>query len=379
MRLEEIRKLRIAYVHDWLTGMRGGENVLEQMIEVLGPRDLYTLVSIPENLSERILECEIHPSWIQNLPFAKSKHQLYLPLFPLAIESFDLSAYDLIISTSHCVAKGVITGSNTLHWSYLHTPVRYAWEFSDIYRDSLGSNPLFRAIWALSMHYLRIWDASSANRVDFYSCNSQNVRKRISKCYARAAEVIYPPADTSRFTLKNKNAEDYYLAFGALVPYKRFDLAVQAFSKSGRRLIVAGSGPEEQKLKELARGSHVEIRGKVPNDEVARLYQGARAFIFPGEEDFGITPLEAQACGTPVIAFGRGGALETVVEGKTGLFFREQSTQALLKVIEEFEALDWDSQVCRENAQRFSNEIFKEKFTEGILAAFENFSKMAKA
>jgi len=371
MELKEIQKLKIAYVHDWLTGMRGGENVLEQMVEVLGPRDLYTLVSIPENLSNRILECEIHSSWVQNLPFSKSKHQVYLPLFPLAIESFDLSDYDLVISTSHCVAKGCVSGSKTLHWSYLHTPVRYAWEFSKAYRDSLGSNPLVRWIWALTMHYLRIWDVSSTNRVDFYTCNSRNVQQRIRRCYAKEAQVLYPPADTSRFEWKSGNSRDYYLAFGALVPYKRIDLVVEAFRDSGRKLVVAGSGPEESRLREMAGGSSVEVIGRVDSQKVVELYQNARAFVFPGEEDFGITPLEAQSCGTPVIAFGKGGALETVIDGKTGVFFREQTVSSMLEAIEEFESREWDAGLCREQAQRFSNEVFQQNFQKSILQAWE--------
>ena len=225
------------------------------------------------------------------------------------------------------------------------------------------------------MHYLRLWDLSCVNRVDHYSCNSENVRRRIQKCYGTDAEVLYPPADTSRFRIKENSSSDYYLAFGALVPYKRVDLAIEAFAGTNRRLIVAGSGPEESRLRELARGTSVEVIGGVDSKKVVELYQNAIAFLFPGEEDFGITPLEAQACGTPVIAYGRGGALETVVEGETGLFFQDQSRASIEDALLRFEDTAWDPEKCRNQALKFSNEVFRQKFENSLISAWQDHLK----
>jgi len=371
MNLEEIKTKKIAFVHDWLTGMRGGENVLEQMVEVLGPRDIYTLLSLPENLSPRLNECDLYPSWIQDLPLAKRKHQIYLPLFPRAIEDFDLRSYDLVISTSHCVAKGVVTPFRTFHYSYLHTPVRYAWDFSREYQESLSPRWLVDKIWPWAMHYLRMWDRNSSERVDFYSCNSYNVQRRILKYYNRQSEVLHPPVDSDYFQAVEKK-EDYYFLLAALVPYKRVDLALEVCKKMGRKLYIAGGGPELERLRASAVGSSVEVLGRQSSERLRELYQGAKAFLFPGEEDFGITPLEAQACGTPVIAYGRGGALETVLAGETGVFFKEQTVESFQSAIEEFEGKNWDFQKCREQAMKFSNPVFREKFEKSLLSAYRD-------
>ena len=379
MKLEELKQLRIAYVHDWLTGMRGGENVLEQMIKVLGPRDLYTLVSIEDKLSDTIRSCKIIPSFLNNLPFAKNKHQLYLPFFPLAIESFDFSDYDIVVSTSHCVARGAITRSHTFHFSYLHTPVRYAWDFSKIYQASLRPRLLVDLIWPIFMHYLRIWDIAAISRVDHYSCNARNVARRIQKIYSRESEVIYPPVDTGRFNLGSKR-EEYFFILAALVPYKRVDLAVRACVELGVPLKLAGVGPEESKLRELAGSGRVDFLGRVGHSEAVELYQNATGFLFPGEEDFGITPLEAQACGTPVVAYARGGALETVVDGKTGVYFGEQTVESMKIAIAKCQKIKFDRSILRNHALQFANDCFREKFAESVCTSYTTYlSKMGNA
>lgn len=374
MNLEEIKELRIAYVHDWLTGMRGGENVLEQMIKILGPRDLYTLVATEENLSSTVRSCNIIPSFIDKLPFAKRKHQMYLPLFPMAIESFDFSDYDLVVSTSHCVAKGVITRSHTFHFSYLHTPVRYAWDFSKIYQASLKPRWLIDLIWPVFMHYLRLWDVSSVNRVDHYTCNARNVARRIKKIYGKNPEVIYPPVNTERFDLGTQRL-DYFFVLAALVPYKRVDLAVRACVELGVPLKIAGVGPEEASLRRLAEGGNVDFLGRIDHEHAVELYQKAAGFLFPGEEDFGITPLEAQACGTPVVAYGRGGALETVIDGTTGVYFEAQTVESMKQAILKCKQGSFDRQVLRDHALSFADHCFRENFTNSICNAYELFVK----
>ncbi len=372
MNLESLKKLRIAFVHDWLTGMRGGENVLEEMVNVLGPRDIYTLVAVSDNLSETLNSCPIHTSFIQSLPGSDRRHQLYLPLFPLAIESFNLSDYDLVISTSHCVARGCITRSSTFHWAYIHTPIRYAWDFSQIYQKNMKPRWLMSWVWPLTMHYLRLWDVGAVHRVDAYTCNAKNIERRINKYYGTQAEVLYPPVYTEYFQPCENPSRDYYLILGALVPYKRADLALDACKHLDKPLKIAGSGPETERLRQAARGTQAEFIGSVKREQALELFQNAKAFLFPGEEDFGITPLEAQACGTPVIAYGAGGALETVLDEKTGLFFSEQTTTSLSTAIKEFESRDWDSQMTREHALNFSKQVFQDGFVKSILKNFNH-------
>ncbi len=352
--------------------MRGGENVLEQMIQVLGPRDLYTLVSIEDKLSDTIRSCNIIPSFLNKLPFAKAKHQLFLPLFPMAIESFDFSEYDLVISTSHCVARGAITRSHTFHFSYLHTPVRYAWDFSKVYQASLKPRWLIDLVWPVFMHYLRIWDIAAVPRVDHYTCNARNVARRIKKIYDRESEVIYPPVDTDRFTIGDTR-EDYFFILAALVPYKRVDLAVKACVELGVPLKLAGIGPEESNLRELAGSGNVEFLGRVGHDEAVDLYRKASGFLFPGEEDFGITPLEAQACGTPVVAYARGGALETVVDQRTGVHFNEQTVESMKAAITKCQSMEFDPSVLRSHALTFDNECFRQRFAESICTSYQNY------
>jgi glycosyltransferase involved in cell wall biosynthesis len=364
--------VRVAIIHDWLTGMRGGEKCLEIFCELFPEADLYTLLHVPGSVSSRIEKMTIKTSFIQNLPFSKKGYRRYLPLFPMAIESFNLKGYDLVLSSSHCVAKGVVPSPNALHIAYVHTPMRYAWNMFDEYfgRNRNWIIPFF-------IHYLRMWDVTSSQRVDHFICNSRNVENRIKKIYRREAEVIYPPVDSKLFNVHDRK-ENYFLIVSSFAPYKRIDRAVEAFNRMGYPLKIIGSGPEEKTLRSMAR-SNVEFLGWLPENVVADAYSKCRALIFPGEEDFGIVPLEAMASGRPVIAYGRGGALETIVSYdqndktaagvSTGLFFHEPSAAALIDAIEKFVSIEkeFDPQAIRNHALKWDREIFKEKIKESIL------------
>ena len=300
------KPMKVAIIHDWLTGMRGGEKVLEAFCELFPQAHVYTLLHLPRTVSPSIEALPIHTSFIQNLPFSKKGYRRYLPLFPMAIERFDLKGYDLILSCSHCVAKGIVPPPDALHISYLLTPMRYAWDMFGEYFGAKKSRliPFF-------IHYLRMWDVTSSQRVDDFLAISKHVQRRIMKYYRRDAEVIYPPVDTRRFKPGTKKG-DFFLIVSSLVSYKAVDVAVEAFNRLGYPLRIIGSGPEEQRLRAMAR-SNVAFLGWQRDEVVAEAYSRCRALIFPGEEDFGIVPLEAMASGRPVIAFGRGGALETIV------------------------------------------------------------------
>ena len=366
--------MKIAIIHDWLVGMRGGERCLEVFCELFPQADLYTLLYVPGSVSPLIEKMSIKTSFIQNLPFSKKGYRCYLPLFPMAVERFDLKDYDLILSCSHCVAKGGIPSPDALHISYLLTPMRYAW---DMYREYFGQNR--HRIIPLFIHYLRIWDVMSSKRVDRFPCISKHVANRVMKFYRREAEVIYPPVDTSRFRLRQEK-EDFFLIVSSLVPYKRIDLAIEAFNRLGYPLKIIGSGPEEKSLRPRA-GSNVTFLGWQPDEAVADYYSKCRALILPGEEDFGITPVEAMASGRPVIAYGRGGGLETIIscdrprekEGKapTGLFFHEPSVESLMNAVKRFSEIEkeFDPAAIRNHALQWDREIFKEKIKSYI---FEN-------
>jgi len=354
-----MEKARVALVHDWLTGQRGGEKVLEILAEIFPQAPIYTLFHFPESQVEEIEKREIRTSFLQHFPFLKKKYRFYLPLFPFAAELFDLQDYDLVVSTSHCVAKGVIPHPDALHVCYVHSPMRYAWnQYSPYFSPDKLSFFTKRIIPPL-IHYLRLWDESSSSRVDHFLVNSRNVAQRVEKYYRRQAEVLYPPVDTEFFQ-PGEASEDFYLIVSALVPYKRIDLAIQGFNQRGLALKIIGQGPDYKKLKKTAK-ANVQFLGALDAEDLLRFYQKARALILPGEEDFGITSLEAQACGTPVIAYGRGGALESVVPGKTGLFFPELTVESLLSILDKFKNIEFNKNVIRENALKFSRDIFKEK------------------
>jgi len=363
--------MKVAIIHDWLTGMRGGERCLEVFCELFPQAHLYTLVYIPGSVSPPIEQMPIRTSFIQNLPFSRRGYRKYLPLFPMAVERFNLKGYDLILSCSHCVAKGIIPPPDALHISYVLTPMRYAWDmYGEYFRENKNRMvPLF-------MHYLRMWDVTSSQRVDHFICVSKHVENRIKKFYRREAEVIQPPVDTKRFRLHDKK-EDYFLIVSSFVPYKRVDLAVETFNCLGFPLKIIGSGPEEKRLRSKAR-SNVEFLGWLPDEAVVDWYSRCRALIFPGEEDFGIVPLEAMACGKPVIAYGRGGALETIIpydqEIKpkrgipTGLFFQEQNVNSLIDALKRFGQIEpeFDPVSIRDHVLQWDREIFKEKIKKSI-------------
>lgn len=367
--------MKIALVHDWLITLAGAEKVLEKIYE-LYPSPIYTLVKNEKNLKGSIFEnAKIITSFIQKLPKAKTKYKNYLPLFPLAIEQFDLSEYDVIISSSHAVAKGVLTNSNQLHISYVHTPIRYVW---DLYHDYLKESSLNKGLKGLIakfiLHYIRIWDASTANRVDYYIANSKYIARRIKKIYRKDAVVIYPPVDVEKFEVWVKK-ENFYLTASRMVPYKKINLIVKAFSQiPDKKLVVIGDGPDFKKVKSKA-SKNVELLGYQPFEVLKDYMQRAKAFVFAAEEDFGIIPVEAQACGTPVIAYGKGGVLETIIENKTGIFFKEQTVESLIQAIKDFERKEniFDPYEIRKNAERFRKERFKEEFKSFVEDKIEKF------
>jgi glycosyltransferase involved in cell wall biosynthesis len=350
---------RCALVHDWLTGMRGGEKCLEVMCELFPDAPIYTLLSLPENLSETITKHPIHTSFIQRLPSAEARYRNYLPLFPRAIESFSLGQADLVVSSSHAVAKGIIVPDKALDISYIYTPMRYVWDMFEQYFsiDKVGYTK--RAVIQLFARRLRNWDVKTSSRVHHFIAISEYIRDRIKRHYNRDSDVIYPPVDTKRFQ-PTHSPDGSYLVVSALVPYKRVDLAVEVFNVNGLPLRIIGDGPELNALKARAK-QNISFHGWVDDPSLEIEYANAKALIFPGEEDFGIVPVEAMASGTPVLAYGKGGALETVVHGKTGIHFPEQTISSLNKAIDSFEHMDIDIQAIREHAEIFDRKVYKDR------------------
>jgi glycosyltransferase involved in cell wall biosynthesis len=360
--------LKTAYIQEWLIDLAGSEQVLRYMMEVFDG-DIFTLVQSKEKLKNTFFEDKnITTSLIQKLPFAEKKYQNYLLFFPFAIEQFDLSDYDVVISSSHAVAKGVITKTDQLHICYCHTPMRYAWDMYHEYLKGSGLDEGLKGFIAkLILHYIRIWDYSTANRPDYFVANSRYIAKRIKKIYNRDAEVIHPPVDTDKFEYSSLK-DDYYVTASRLVPYKRIDLIVRAFSKmKDKKLVVIGQGGEMEKIKKIAT-PNIELLGYQPFEEMKRYIQKAKAFVFAAEEDFGIVPVEAQACGTPVIAYGKGGVLDSVKENETGIFFKEQKSDSIIAAVKKFEKIEntFDLNVVRRNAEAFSIDNFKQKFKKFI-------------
>ena len=360
---------RVAIVCDWLVSYAGAERVLEKMLEVFPRADLFCVVDfIPEAERGFLQYKDTKTTFIQKIPAARKYYRSYLPLMPLAIEQLDVSAYDLVISSSHAVAKGIMTGPDQLHISYIHSPIRYAWDLQHQYLQESGlvSGPkswLARLI----LHYIRVWDYRTANGVDYFIANSGFIARRVRKVYGRKADVIYPPVDVDAFNFSDKK-EDYYLTASRMVPYKKVRLIVEAFNQMpDKKLIVIGDGPEFSHIQAIAK-ANVQLMGFQPFEVLKDRMQKAKAFIFAAEEDFGITPVEAQACGTPVIAYGKGGALETVQNGEqaTGVFFEEQTTEAIIEAVKEFEdnSASFDYYRCRLNAEKFSVENFKKQFSQ---------------
>ena len=356
--LPTMRNVRnIALVHDWLVSMRGGEKVLEVLCELFPNAKLFTLVHKKGKLSSPIERMNIKTSFLQKMPLATSRYQYYLPLFPAAIERFDMSEFDLVISSSHAAAKGVRVHKNALHICYCYTPMRYIWDQYEQYFGNKRASLIARTSMKLMLNYLRRWDVASSRGVNDFIGISNAVRDRIRSTYNRDAAVIYPPVDVNRFSISDRD-EGYYLIVSALVPYKMIDLAVEAFNRLGERLIIIGTGNEERKLKDLAK-RNIEFLGWADDDEVKKYYEGCRALVFPGEEDFGIVPVEAMACGKPVIAFGKGGALETVVDSKTGVFFKDQTVESLVAAVNKLRGISFDSKIIRAHSMQFDRNIFK--------------------
>ena len=352
--------LKTAVVHDWLTGMRGGEVVLEALLDMYPDADLFTLLHNPGSVSEKIENRRIFTSFIDKLPFKKSRYRHYLPLFPTAIETFDFHGYDLVISSSHCVARGVIVPPGTPHLCFFHSPMRYVW---DMYRDYFPDKGFVNR-WVIPFfsNYLRVWDVSATPRVDAYVSNSAFVGERIRRYYGKTAEVVYPPCIPDKHQVPaTPDRKDFYLIVSAFAPYKRIDLALEAFRDWDRRLVVVGGGQDEKKLRNYQL-PNVRFMGNLSTEGITELYRTARGLIFPGQEDFGIVPVEAQSHSCPVIAFGSGGALETVVAGKTGVFFTEQNVDALREAIIRNEKNHYKREDFQKNIERFTGS----RFSEGI-------------
>lgn len=369
----DFSKLKVAIVHDWLVGLGGGERVVESLSKIFPQADIYTSVYDESKIS-LFGDKKVYTSFLQHWPLAKSKHQLYATLRPLAFERFDLSGYDLVISSCSAESKGVITPTETLHLSYIHTPIRYYWSGYSEYLAQPGFgvlNPLVREMLPRLVKKLRIWDFAAAQRPDVLVANSDTVAKRIKKYYHREAKVITPPVNVEKFTKQKSREGDYYLVVSRLIPYKRVDLAILACNQLGKRLIVAGRGPELKNLKKIA-GPTVEFQSNLDDRQIEKLYLGCKAFIFPGYEDFGITPVEAMAAGKPVICFAKGGATETVVDGITGVYHDNQSVESLVGAIKKLEIITFDSQKIRRHAEQFSESRFIEQIRGYIDESFKN-------
>jgi len=392
---------RVALVHDWLTGMRGGERCLAALCDLFPQADLFTLLHVGGSVSETIARRRIFTSPIQRLPFAARGYRYYLPLFPWAIERLALDGYDLIVSSSHCVAKGIRPPRTALHIAYVYTPMRYVWDLHDAYVGRGRMGPASRVLLRAVAGWLRRWDVAANDRVDHLVAISHHVAARIRRHYGREAEVIYPPVETTRFRLSERPG-DYFLVAGAFAPYKRIDLAIEAFNRLRRRLVVLGDGQERRRLHRLA-GPTIEFLGWRPDEEVAELLAGCRALIFPGEEDFGILPVEAMACGRPVIAYGRGGVTETVIplhrsalqmaraEARirtceadpgtwdpglgtpTGVFFHDQTIESLIEAVARYErsADRFDPEALRAHALAFDRSIFEQRMAAFVAERYE--------
>ena len=367
---DTLGNLRVALVHHWLVRMRGGEKVLEALCQIFPQADIYTLVFDPSEIPASIRQHRITTSWIQKLPWAKKYYTQYLPFFPFAIEQFELSGYDLVISSEAGVSKGVLTRPETCHICYCHTPLRYAWSAYHIYLQAVRS-PFRRRLIPFVMNYLRLWDWVSSSRVDYYIANSQNVANRIRKYYRREAPVIYPPVATTDFGQAGA-IEDYYLAVGQLVPYKRFDLAVDAFNQLGRPLLIVGDGPEYSRLQRKA-GKNIKLLRRTSDEKLKECLSGGRALIFPGEEDFGMIAVEAHACGRPVIALARGGALEIVIPELNGIFFAEETASSLAEAVVRFESIEakFQPRIIQETARPFREARFEREIRNFIFEKYQ--------
>jgi glycosyltransferase involved in cell wall biosynthesis len=366
---------RIAIVHEWFTSMRGGEKCVEALCEVFPHADVYALLHVPGSVSPTIERALVRTSFIQHLPAAATQYRRYLPLFPIAIRQFDMTQYDMVISSNHCVAKGVRTKPATLHICYCHTPMRYIWGLYDEYFGKGRAGLTTRIAMRLCVGALRRWDLATAANPHHFVANSENIRERITSTYHRRSDMIYPPVDTSRFTVSTRD-DGYYLIVSALVPYKAVDLAIEAFNRTGDRLIIVGEGPDRKRL-EMLSGPNIAFEGWQPDTALAGYYAGCKALIFPGEEDFGIVPVEAMATGKPVLAFARGGALETVIESpgiRTGTLFSEQTVDSFMKGLAQLKEYEFDSSALRSHAVTFDKQTYKKRMESYCTMRWREFS-----
>ena len=363
-----------AIIHEWLVTLAGAESVLASIYN-LYPGKLYSLFHDPDGLrGSQWDDIPVTTSLLQRLPFGSKHHRMYLPLFPLAIEQFDLREHKLIISSSYAVAKGVLTGSDQLHICYCHSPMRYIWDLTFQYLKTSGLTHGAKSFFVrMIFHYIRMWDAISAMRVNKFIANSHYIAHRIKKCYNQDATVIYPPVDVDRFSVKPKR-DSYFVTVSRLVPYKCIDTIIHAFNELKLKLVVIGDGPDRKRLEKIA-SKNITLLGHLDNEQVTDYLQNARAFVFSAEEDFGIVNVEAQACGVPVIAYGRGGALETVVDKKTGLFFYKQHPDSLVETVREFLRTEdsFDPAVIRKNAELFPRQRFENEFKACVEKEWEAF------
>ena len=354
--------MKVAIVHYWLVNMRGGEKVIEAILEMFPQADIFTHVYDKASMPESITSKKVYTSYIHKLPFAKSMYQKYMPLMPRALSEFNLQDYDLIISSESGPAKGVVPNPDAFHICYCHSPMRYLW---DMYHEYFRkSNPAVRFFMKRLIPGLRLWDVSSSNLVDCFVANSNYVAKRIKRYYNRDSVIVFPPVEIEKFSSVQRNPKDFYLFFGQLTGYKRADLAIEACIASGRKLIVAGSGMNKKEIKKYEKKGIVTFTGRISDRELLELYASAKALLFPGIEDFGIIPVEANAAGCPVIAYGRGGALDSIKDGATGIFFHEQTTESLIRAMKDFESLEdqfRNRDAYTSHVQQFSRGAFKEK------------------
>ncbi len=368
-----VGELKVAIIHDWLIDIGGAEKVVAELFKIFPNADVYTLIAQKSTVERLGLE-RVSQSYLGRVPFIRKFYRIALPFFPTAVESFDLSKYDLIVSSSSSVAKGVIVSSRQLHVCYCHSPARYMWDLSWQYLHDKENACVFRGLYSLILRHflkkLRIWDVVAANRVDYFLANSHYVKRRIEKVYRRASEVINPPVDVDKFQLALGVRHDYYFTASRLVAYKKIDVIIEAFSMlPTKQLVVCGDGPEKGRLERKA-GANVTFVGRLEDCEVVKFMQEAKAFVFAAEEDFGIVPVEAQACGCPVICYGCGGVLETVVDGETGVYFESQSPNAIVNAITRFEAMHFDSNKIREHSEKFSRQAFRGRFSKFLADVF---------
>ena len=369
-----IDSLKVAIVCDWLTVFAGAERVVLEMHELFPNAPIYTTLYNPKGCPQ-FAKADIRESRLRYIPFARHFHRLFLPWMPKAFESFNLDDYDIVLSSCHSTSKGVLTKPETLHISYCHSPMRYVWDQSHEYQNQFKSFSPLKFLFTPILNKIRLWDRLASERVDFYLANSEFVTKRIKKYYGRASEVLPPPVDIHKFSVNTKEREDYFLAVGRLIPYKRFDLVIDACKQAKKKLKIVGTGPSLKDLKKKA-DSSVEFLGKINDEELKHLYQNAKALIFPQVEDFGIVPLEAMACGTPVLAFKKGGALETVTENESGLFFDEQTPESIVRTIKAFEKTKWNPEEVAKTVERFSSARFKADLRHAIEKAWKQHSNM---